>query len=99
VTGKAPATANSAWAYLSATKNKPYVGQDLEAPLDVYFDNVWFGLAETGPDERPVGEPETPGLDEPENPTPPDEPQVEDEPERPGDEPQGEPGDEPQDEP
>ena len=92
LTHVAPAGANSAWAYLSATKNKPYVGDDWEAPLRVHFDNVWFGVAEADGGERPEddgGEPVV--LEEPENPQPPDEPQVEGEP--------GEPEDEPADEP
>jgi hypothetical protein len=77
-------------------KNKPYVGEDWEAPFAVYFDNAYFGEAGESPaPAREEGEPIA--LEEPEDLDPPAIPQPEDE--RPEDEPQDEPGDEPGDEP
>lgn len=97
----APEHAVSAWAALIVQQDAPVASDLHPEPFITDWDNAYFGRPYPMGQERPEDEGEPVVLEEPENPTPPDEPQVEGErPEdEPGDQPQDEPGDQPQDEP
>lgn len=98
-----PEDAKSARAVLVLEQLDPIASELNPDPMFAEWDNVYFGRPmETAEEpDRPDGDGGEPVvLEEPENPQPPDVPQVEDErPDEPGDRPQDEPGDDPQDEP